>query len=359
MSEPDGLIDVLRGTYRVEVEATVQMKTVTGIVASDGMRYIWKAARLRDTEQRLSIVARVVEAMCDAGYPAAGPLPTCAGAWVHTLPDGRTGYLQPWLPGAHLDLADRVQRLTAVSTIAQVHRWSQGVDFLRDRSIGGPEWQHLSGGPLPVKLQSKLRVLQRAWGTACDACRDLRQMEGAVFDVAQVVVDWARLRSVAAQARDATDEESESSPDAPSQGRTSTASGEEVAALCHRDLAPHNMLWHAAAWPVSLIDFDHAGWDDPLLDLMQLSNHTFYVCDPGAGHFLDVVDVYRRSAPLSADREAFLWQLLRFPDVLIRTVMEWVKAGCPAAGRVKVTEALEKERLRWRLWAADMRARWG
>jgi Ser/Thr protein kinase RdoA (MazF antagonist) len=242
------LSEALYAAFGVEVDAIVTLKTVTGVVGKDGMRYIWKPARPRDTERRLAVVARIAEAMSADGLPAAGPLASRHGERLIETDSG-PGYLQPWLPGRHVRLSDAEERLTAVCTVAQVHRWSRRVPFLADPHLGGPEWQNVTGGVLPVKLRSKLQALHGVWGPAKDACPELAAVEKDVFRVSEEVVAAVE--------------------------KAWQAHGGTCRTLCHRDLAPHNLLWMTRAWPVSLIDFDHAGWDDPFLDFMQLLNHTF------------------------------------------------------------------------------------
>lgn len=331
--QSEQLTTALSAGYGIEVVAFVQLKTVTGVVTADGMRYVWKTARPRDTDRRLALLSSLTDAMSDAGLPAAGPLRTRSGGFCTPVRSGEVGYLQPWLPGRHVQFANPAERLTTVATLAHIHRWSSGFGWLADPDVGGLEWHTLSGGALPVKMREKWRVLQQVWPTARAQCADLASVEEELGRVVEAVLSALDTRT----ADDATISRYGSAPF----GR----------ALCHRDVAPHNVLWGTTAWPVSFIDFDHAGWDDPLIDLMQVSNHTFSLCDPGPNHFSDLLAAYQRIAPLSPDRQAFTWDLLRFPDILVRAVMEWVRDDCPPQRRARVVAAVRKERLRWRRWA--------
>lgn len=332
----EGLPSLLRGAYGVEVDALVQLKTVVGVVAADGMRFVWKSTRPRDTERRLSLIALLANNLSDSGLPAAGPLPTRAGTYRVEVADGEFGYLQPWLPGRHVRFTEVEEKLTTIATLAHVHRWTARLTELAHPLVGGPEWHDLSGGTLGIKLSEKWRVFQQVWPLACEREPAIRSFEDEVREAAEGALDSVRAATERAELGANT-------PPVPFRR-----------ALCHRDVAPHNVLWAAAAVPVSLIDFDHAGWDDPLGDLMQVSNHTFALCDPGARHFTDVLDAYQRICPLSAERQVFAWKLLRFPDLLTRAVMEWARDDYPPQGQRRVRDAAEKERLRQTRWREAM-----
>lgn len=331
------LPDLLRVTYGIEVEAVARLKTVFGLVADDGKRYVWKSARPRDTERRLSLLARIAERLSSTGLPAAGPLPTQVGAYRVELPDGDSGYLQPWLPGRHVRFTEAAERLTTIATLAQVHHFSGLLTEFAHPLVGGPEWHTLSGGSLETKLAEKWRVFQQVWPLACTREAELAELEEDV----QTAVEGA-LYGVRAE------------PHSPGSDSRWTQLGPRRC-LCHRDVAPHNVLWAKTAAPVSLIDFDHAGWDDPLGDIMQVSNHTFALCDPGVRHFADVLDVYQRICPLSAERQVYAWNLLRFPDILVRAVMEWARDDYSAQGQRRVLDAMRKERVRQQRWREAVR----
>ncbi|MCL6516499.1 phosphotransferase [Alicyclobacillus sp.] len=284
---------MLRHAYGLRAAAVIRLKTVTGIVDEDGRRWVWKPLRDGCAEERLAAVAEAAELLTAAGLPFAGPVPGRGGRYLTTPGDGPPGCLQPWLPGRHADYTVRQERLAAVATLAAMHRIAHGTQ-LSARAA-------LYRGNLYEKLWLKRRLLDALWPRAASSVPALRELREPALRAADLA-----LHSV---------HPGGAGEDAPWARLT----------FCHRDVAPHNLLWQGAG-PLAVIDFDLCGMDDPLIDVMQLSNHALFLGVPAAGHFTELTEVYLRGFPLSRAGERALWRVLAFPDLLARAVTEWVRA---------------------------------
>lgn len=310
--------EALTASYGLRVTAVVQMKSVYGVVCAGEHRtpgFVWKFASGSDTAARLEALAPVLAKLRRGGIAAAGPLRNRSGDLLTTLPDGRQGYLQPWLRGRHADYADRSQRLAVLRTVGRVHRLTAAAITAVPAALCTPH-------PLARKLMWKRETLQRVWPDLAAHCP-------------QAIADQVALFAAA---------------DAACQALARAA---PAVAFCHRDLAPHNVLCRGTALAPALIDFDLAAFDDPLTDLVQVVNHFVFLGRPAPGDLREMVDVYRQAAGGNGYRKEVLWALLGFPDLLVRAAAEWVKAGCPPARRWRVVAVLQKERARRRVWATD------
>ncbi|WP_026960828.1 phosphotransferase enzyme family protein [Alicyclobacillus herbarius] len=314
------------------------MKTVVGVIDTSGRRYIWKPVGQRDDEARLAELVWLAARLRLHGLALAAPLPTRDGRMILRL-DGTSGYLQPWLPGRHVCLADATERFLALVTLANLHRLSRPwLPYLR---------VHGRAARFAQRLQGKLRTLQRTWPEAEAGCPGLGRSRSWVFAMA-TACDVESLYPGACS---------------------------EVA-FCHRDAAPHNLIWlkpmgaHRQtqagdasmsdfSYPVGFIDFDHADIDDPFLDVMQLFNHTVYFAPPNPTEVSALMASYREVAYLTEIQEERCWRVLLFPDVLVRTLAEWCSQGCPKSGRLRIWAALHKERQRLLAWRRDYSERFG
>lgn len=309
----EAIASALQIQYGFRVLSILQMKTVYGVIAEKGQRFIWKFARSHDTEMRLAQLNRVGSRLGQAGIPMAAPLPNRQQAFIARLDEGVAGYLQPWLPGRHLKIHDRQERLTAVSTVAHVHKWALGAG--ENYAFDSP------GGTLPARLKSKRMVLQQALQAAGDLVPGLAQSSGALLQLADEAVESSAYLE----------------PGLPTEAR-----------FCHRDLAPHNLLWSRNG-RVGMIDFDRSGWDDPLLDLLQLFNHALFLDDSIESDLFEVLEVYSRVRTISPQRTQIFYKLAGFPEHLTRALVEWARTGYARDKRVAVAWALEKEHARQRV----------
>lgn len=318
------LSDLLEMRYGIRVSAVTQRKSVYGIVSADQRRFVWKFASWRDDEMRLRCLVELAERLRPCAIPVSTPLPSQDGMLLTRLGDGTGGYLLPWLPGRHVNLKHRQQRVSALATVAHLHVCTHRWPALYSGHLYPSAW-------MGAKLRLKRTTLRRLWPVARQQHPALERIEDDVF---AVVDDCVRQMENPFTAY-------------PWQPHVA-----EDVAFCHRDLAPHNLLWTRGP-AATLIDFDLSGADDPLSDVVQLANHIVFVADPAPGWLDELVAVYKRIRPLTSDREEQLWRLLKFPDILIRTLAEWGKADFSPDWRQRINFAIEKEQVRWRVWAAD------
>lgn len=312
----------LEFAFPLEVESVIQMKTVFGIRSTSGEKFVWKFIEEGAPVKRLWHMQQVFERMGADGITFAAPIRTKRGALALKLADGRIGYLQRWLPGKTVSYARGPERTRALRTIARFHRIASKLP-LAERSIPADTF-------LYEKLAAKRQVMTQLWKEAREKVPKLKGIERETFLAMDLGVRASKAWFP---------------------GRASQFPRLQVPAIytfCHRDLAPHNLVDMGDG--VGIIDFDHAGLDDPFHDVMQISNHTVFVGMPSDSHFRDVVEEYLTENPQSPIRVQALWQLLRFPDILCRTVMEWGKLGFPENYRVRVLNAISKERVRSDLW---------
>ncbi len=317
------LADVLAEEYGIVVQQFVQMKSVIGIVAENGRHFVWKPVPQSEVHRVLAVHQEVMF-LQRAGFRVASPVYSRYGSLVTRLPNGQVGQLLPWLPGQHLNLANRQQRLGAVATLAALHRVTL---VPRPREHGQSSGVfHFTRGRFVAKFQLKLDLCRRLWPTLSRTFPQLQPYTLKLFrelaNLHQTLIQW-----------------------------------EGQVAFCHRDLAPHNLLWgehdHPFLQKVGWIDFDLADWDDPLGDLVQVMNHTVALVSIGPGDLRQMVETYARNLPLSKQAILVLWRVLYFPDVFVRTVVQWLGHGTPVDGRERVLDAWEAELRRWRVLAQD------
>ncbi|MFB5192084.1 phosphotransferase [Alicyclobacillus fastidiosus] len=313
MSAREHLVLAFRRAYGVEVKSLVRRRTVVGVVAEDGSHFIWKPLNARDDEERLSALAGLRPVFESAGTEAALPLPTLSGGYVLEVGSGlQSGYLQKWVTGRHVDASSLRERHAVLSSLGRVHRRSQICGF--------PAWSTLQRGTLLHKLRLKERAVSRIWAPAEVACPALRGWKARVEGQMRYVL--RRYAAYLAECRDDV---------------------QHAFAFCHRDLAPHNVMYQGAD-EVAWIDFDHANYDDMLHDPMQFISHCTYLAQMSAEEYYDLHQRYAESANLTATQASTLWTLTMWPDILVRTLLEWTRAGCREEGLTRVHYALTCER---------------
>lgn len=309
------LASALLASHGLRIASIVRKRTVQGVIAEDGTRVIWKPLTPRDDEARLNALAAMTSCYQSAGARVALPLAGIDGqSFIVRLDDGHAGYVQPWLNGRHIDVAHRGERLEVLTSLARVQRASQTQLM--------PMYSHLQRGTLFGKLRAKKRAIERVWDDAARVCDLLLPWKTSIFKRMEYVLRTYD-RHVANPQRE---------------WRKETA-------FCHRDLAPHNVLYlpgDAIGW----IDFDHAGYDDMLSDAMQFISHALFLAPLTDATYRELFDVYGETARLSPEQTALLYTLSLWPDVLIRTLIEWVQSGFRPDGQVKLEYALQCERKR-------------
>jgi Ser/Thr protein kinase RdoA (MazF antagonist) len=298
------LAAALERFYGLSVVRVVPMRTVCGVLTTTGERWIWKCVRRQSViPLRLQVQTSVAAALQQQGIVAPMPTRNRHGEWVTQIGTD-LGYLQPWVSGRHVNLGDPSERLRAVATLAAFH------------SVAGRLLLHprpdLMRPPLCAKLAMKRDFLYAKWDQVTACCPEAKSQAEALFSAADLAVHAARRVHILRYA--------------------------------HRDMAPHNLLLQADG-NVALIDFDEAGFDDPLVDILQCTNHGIHFGGLGAGYFCDILEAYRRNCPMDGERERALWAMFGFPELLYRAVLEWMREG-HADGDQRLEEALTLERMR-------------
>jgi len=319
MDNEDSLLQSLSNDYGLVPESVISMKTVIGIVQSSSHRYIWKYATEAMDERKLNSIFQATRQMNDNGIRAAGPLQNLAGGLLTTLENGKRGYLQPWLQGRHVNLKQRNERCLAIRTLAQIHG-------IVDVPMQTPSPQMTGETPYARKLQAKRQAFYEAWSVASHRLKILQSVESQVFS--------------------AINEACQASLEVPPWRAAGEGSAGSGYAFCHRDLAPHNLIFDNESDSVGMIDFDLAGFDDPFADVVQFINHYVFLGTLERSDITELIDSYRNKQAISPVRFEALQQLLRFPDILIRATLEWVKSGCPANRTWRVIAAIEREYMR-------------
>lgn len=312
VNESAGMARSVLRAYRLNVEAVIKMRTVYGLVCTDDSRWILKPAPPYEHPQRLRALAEVAKHVhTESGIMLAAPVPCSSGAWMMNYA-GKSWYLQKWLRGRHLNLADPHERAAAVRTIGRMHAASEKLAL---------QYQaHLPTGSFPHRLLRKQVAVTSAWNEAAAAMPELETWRADLFTRMQNALSAAKHVAAAVA---------------------------QVRVFSHRDLAPHNMLWPKALdnKNVHLIDFDRAGFDLPYLDLMQLCSHSLHFTNEPKDLFRQITNDYSQTSGVDLD-DVKLVELLLFPDLFVRALLEWAKAGFGKHGRRAVLTAMAHERSR-------------
>jgi|GEM_PF-2830482 len=305
---------VLRQAYGIDVIGITERKSVVGITGEDNRRWVWKWANNWDTEDRLRTMAHITDKLNGLGVQFAGPVAAADGNYLTACDCQGRGYLQPWFIGRHANLGSYRERRWVTAAVATLHQQS--------RMISPAVLGRMPVSPLSQRIERKRAALVHIWPLAVRHLPELLKMEAQVWET-------SHLCATAVQ-----------------RWRPTTPP-----CFCHRDLAAHNLLVLTGALetevPVAFVDFDMSGFDSPPLDLLQICNHGLYFAEADERYFSDILEVYQEHAPLSAADRELLWLLFHFPDLLIRSLVEWVRAKCPEKGRWKVLLSMQKEHRRW------------
>lgn len=318
-SVDESIACILEKHYHFRTAAIIRRRSVFGIVTEDGRRFVFKPLADRDSEMRLKALAGILPIFQQTDIEAALPIVNCDGNYIVYTPQAgmRAGYLQPWLQGRHVDLSQSEERLCAVQALARIQR--------KSIEIGRPSSTVLNHASLLNKLRVKERVIQRIWSDAQVAYPALAEARDEIFTrmttaISRYLSSPLRQRTIAAQS----------------------------VAFCHRDLAPHNILWQGNG-QVGFIDFDHASYDDMFHDAMQLMSHSVYLSRLQQDDFDDLLMVYADEVGMSSSKLYLLRDLAVWPDIVIRTVLELCRAGFPRRGKLRVDFALRQDRHKERL----------
>ncbi len=300
--------------YRLEIRAVLPLRSVVGLLTTQGRfmckRYASDAGLLAE---HLLAVGELKRALAARGVCPA-PRETVDGRLAQPV-GGALVTVEPWIRGRQADFRAAGERKVAVQAVARLHA---------------------ARVPIPFALRHPPTLLQKLAYRLDEANRAAKgdRVPGLTRD------EWLRWRETAARALRELPADAISRLTAQDRGR---------GIVCHRDLAPHNILV-AAGSPASLIDFDLAGCDSPLYDLFQLYGHMTYSA-PGEERIIgEMIEDYTRIADLSGAHVAALSALRSYPAQLLREVGDSAKAvsaraGRRAATRVRYAAAIEAKRV--------------
>ena len=304
----------IQTAFGLRIWATVPMRSVVGLVTDRG-RFMCKRydGGKGVSEERLRAMIDVKTQLEQAGL-CRSYLSTCAGEPFFRFEQAPIT-VEPWLPGRHADFSSAAERRRAVQATARLHRARLRIPFAL---------RH--GATILQKLSFRL------------ARADEVAERGELLGISRE--EWEEWRSRAEQVLRRL----------PQRQITALTNRDRAAGvLCHRDLAPHNILL-ASGTPAQLIDFDLAGTDSPIYDLHQLFDHMMYRNPSGAWR-QDALDAYCRIHPLSREHVEALVALEEYPSVLLREIGELRgartgKAKQRVAVRVRFASKLSWQRMR-------------
>lgn len=338
---------LLRNHYGIRAEACARMRTVFAIVEDGELRYVWKPLSARTNVASLPTVSRLAQRLVARGIPVASPLPMRDGTVVCcSNPQGAAGwdcgYLQVWMDGRHVSVTHRQERLGAIAIISAMHdalgaRSLSQADTRVDTIVGTAAARllrrHRQLGftqlPLDRKIPLKQAFLRSVLPVLAQSFPQITQIQDVLLKSAEAAVSALSYAN---------------------QVGTERVSLERRIAWCHRDVAPHNLLWQDHV--VGLIDFDQSAWDDPLGDAVQFLNHVLHSEMVTGTEWFEVLDMYSKLARLSTAEHWRLEQLARFPDVLARAAAEWWRDRATAHRAARVEWAIGREQRRL-LWYAE------
>jgi Ser/Thr protein kinase RdoA (MazF antagonist) len=307
----DDLLTALEESFGLAIQRSIRLRTVMGLQTSGG-RMILKRYEGDGMRRRLEALGDALDAIVCAGVNAAPYLRTHRGQPYFREQRNRLWTMQPWLPGRHLSLCSREERLEAARALGRLHRVPTAQ--LMERSF------FLRVPPLWEKYRHRLERAQEA------SLRELGMRDG-----------W---RPFAEQARQALGE---------LQGANFQRALEldrQHGSFCHRDPAPHNFIWQGDG--AAVIDFDLAGYDVRAHDLYQLLNHALYLNGWEPGLFQEMIEAYDREMPLCPNNRRLLEALMRYPSLVVREWYDFGKSGDRKALRIRLKWAAMQEEKRRR-----------
>jgi len=262
-------------------------------------------------KRRVDALADVLDCVLGAGVEVAPYMRTGDGT-PYVVDRNLLWTMQPWLPGRHLTLRVKAERQAGARALAALHRVPSGRRVERMFFLRVP--------PLWEKYRFRLERAEASMLKEI-ALRDMWRPH-----VEQARICLQRLQegcALRAQERDA---------------RRGT--------LCHRDPAPHNLIWQGSG--AGLIDFDLAGSDARAHDLYQLLNHALYLNGWEPGLFQEMIEAYDRELPLCADNRRVLDELMRYPSLVIREWYDYGKTNDRRTLRTRLKWAMAQEEQRQR-----------
>jgi CotS family spore coat protein len=285
----DELRTRLENAFGVRFLRSVRLRTVLGVQTNGGAMVV-KRYEHGSFTRRLEVLADLLDAILGEGVEIAPYLKTRQGL-PYLLEKNHLYTIQPWLPGRHLSLSNREERLLAARTLAGLHK-------------------------VPVARRSPRSFLMRVPPLWEKYRHRLERAQDATFKEQRLREEW---RPYAERARQAVIE-LQRGPYLRALERDW-----EFGSLCHRDPAPHNLI--VSDGQAGLIDFDLAGFDARVHDLYQLMNHALYLNGWEPGLFEEMIEAYDRVLPLCADNRKVLDSLMMYPSLVVREWYDFAKTG--------------------------------
>lgn len=309
----ENIVQDVQKAYDVKIWATLPMRSVVGLASDRGRLIVKRYGQKQElSRERMEAIVDVKEQLANRGL-CSPYLRTIEGQGYYRLGSDLLT-VEPWIAGKHADFSDRFDRLRAVQAVARLHHVKLAVPYRLHvtQSIAQKFSYRLRKAVDVVNAGGLQGISQKEW----DTCR--RQAEHILR-----ILPEEELQSLTQKSRDA-------------------------GVLCHRDLAPHNILVQSGM-PAKLIDFDLAGSDTPLYDLHQIFDHMAYRTGT-LDWFDETLYAYVAIHPLSLREQALLRLLLRFPTPLLREIGELQAAHSArskkrATMRVRYVNRLMQERL--------------
>ncbi len=299
--------------YGMKIWATLPMRSVVGL-ATDHGRFICKRYGKKQglSFERIKALVALKDQLALRGLCPSYARTRMGSGYVEF--DGDVLTLEPWIAGKHADFSVRADRMRAVQAVARLHHAQIDV---------------------PMRFQNGQSLIQKFLFRLRKATEVVESGElmGLSYKEWEVYRDHAEhvLRNLPQE-----------------ELRLLTKKHRSKGVLCHRDLAPHNILVQAGT-PAVLIDFDLAGSDSPLYDLHQIFDHMIY--RTGSLNWVDeTLYAYLLIHPLALQEQKLLRQLLEFPTPLLREIGELQEASTlrakkRVAMRIRYVNRLTQERL--------------
>ncbi|GIM47205.1 spore coat protein [Collibacillus ludicampi] len=304
---------ILEHEYHITVSGTVRMRSVVGILSEQGA-FVLKKIEGYPSMNRITQLAEVLEKLQEKDVPVAPLLRTRKGKAFVRIGD-LFWIVQPWIKGHHCDFSNKEERLASVRSIARMHQTPV--------ALPAPSQNYLWTPPLDEK-----------YGARLERCKRILHAERLPIKISSLWIKEAESAIVRLQGNDY---------------KQALKKDRERGTVCHRDLAPHNLIYKDRT--AYLIDFDIAGIDVRAHDLYQVINHALFLNGWCERTVADILRTYQKVAPLCEANHKLLRTLFTYPALLLREVYEYRKEKERDSDkwrtRLEWTLAIEEQRREW------------
>ena len=306
-------VNELATAYGFQIRAILPMRSVVGLLTDQG-KYICKRYHYEKkmSYKHLHGIIQVKESL--ARYGLVRPYRATTNGESIFAWEGEPVTVEQWVQGRHADFRERGERVNAVQAVARLHRLRIPIpsELLPDSTMLHKLAGRMQKASEVVAGGNLIGLSKKEWNYWLDrATRVLRELSDP---------RWVKF----------------------------FLEDKNTGVLCHRDLAPHNILI-ARGSPASLIDFDLAGMDSPVYDLFQLFDHITYRALPPRGWEQELMRAYENISPLNRRQKQALALMQSFPSLLLREIadlhgMKNERAKARMATRIRYVRTLEEER---------------